>query len=233
MLIIKKIGNSIWIIIKYFFIAVLVCTFVIISSLFVAKLLKSYFNFELSSPFPTVATVFAIIVGFVVTIWQINHQREKIDKQSQQAYRLTFFAVYRVCDRLNNALNKEKDRVRDLQKDKTTQAINDIRNIAYMDLFDSLNNKAEVLDILYSIRIELTAINSGIDRFWDDKDKDKIKCNGDRYNKLKSSRRTIYQTKEIWKDLNKALQSSGIETLCFPEEKCMNVFSVCRRTPTS
>ena len=210
---IKYLGKVFWNVIKF-------GTIVIFLSLFVASLLSCYFESDLLSWFPAVGTILAIITGFTVTVLQLTDQQERIKRKSQQACNLTYLSIKYVHDRLNNAQSTPSERIRNLQRYKTKQVIEDIQKISYTDLFESAHNHAEVWDCFYEIRTRLVAINKKIDIIWDQRDQ-KDQCQN---NIFKSSNSNMMEAICKWNDLVKILQSSDFDiiffrTECHPNER--------------
>lgn len=172
------------------------------ASFLTAKFLDSKFDFELSSWLQAVGVIFSVIVGFMVTIWEINHQRRKTDERVHIVYSLTYFAIDSVCDRLNNALKKVGNAR--LQKRRTAEAIKTIQNI------HTVYVKIEFVESFNKIRSNLVAINEGIDKGRKHQDL------GIRSGKLESSIKVLVKTEQLWNEFNTVAKSFDFKPLPFP-----------------
>ena len=156
----KQILKNIWMNVKYFLIAIFFFIFVIFSSLLVAILLSYCFESELSSWFQAVGTIFAIISGFLLTLWQIDRQRIKMNRQAEQIYASTYDAAEYICVRMNNVQSETPKSHR--QKSNATQAIKFIQDIPFVVLSHSFQNQVKLLRYYNLILIKLVAVNEGI-----------------------------------------------------------------------
>ena len=185
----------------YLLFAIIFCIVTIAILVLIFELLGHWRESDLSSWVQAVATIFAVISGFSVTIWKIDDQRIKQGKQSELTYQLTFEAVDRVCDRLNNSL-RNRGFMED-QEDKASGAIEVAQTILFV-----VYTPMEFQHYFFKISIRLDTVNKRITK--DKKRRKKL---------FVSAVRNLRETRRLWNELNQAMQASKINIKEFPEDK--------------
>ena len=172
------------------FCVILFCFITIIG--FLLSLGLSYcFGGSLSSWFQAIGTIFAVISGFVLAVRQTSIQQKQDEKRvtmlAETTYLLTLDAFDLVCNRLQNKIKPEREGLRKLQKPRTEEMIQIMKD------FQIVHVPTKMLRYFIQIRVQLTAMNKGIDTYSDTgKEED-----------LKSTWRVLDDAKKSWCNLKK------------------------------